>query len=133
MIVLCSGNLNDLVQHGLRALRETLPSEQDLTTKVPQLSPLLFEVTRCYISSSTEEISSLCPHLCVIETCICRLFLRFIFPFFQNVSIGIVGKDMEFVIYDDDDVAPFLEGLEERPQRKVQQGVLGFIKFSLDS
>lgn len=26
---------------------------------------------------------------------------------------------MEFVIYDDDDVAPFLEGLEERPQRKV--------------
>lgn len=28
------GNLNDLVQHGLRALRETLPAEQDLTTKV---------------------------------------------------------------------------------------------------
>lgn len=40
-------------------------------------------------------------------------------PFFQNVSIGIVGKDMEFIIYDDNDVAPFLEGLEERPQRKV--------------
>ncbi|KFQ57172.1 Proteasome subunit alpha type-1, partial [Nestor notabilis] len=36
----------------------------------------------------------------------------------KNVSIGIVGKDMEFTIYDDDDVAPFLEGLEERPQRK---------------
>ncbi|KAM7002808.1 proteasome subunit alpha type-1 [Tautogolabrus adspersus] len=64
-------NLNDLVQHGLRALRETLPAEQDLTTK--------------------------------------------------NVSIGIVGKEMEFTIYDDDDVAPFLEGLEERPQRKVAQ------------
>ncbi|KAK0135755.1 Proteasome subunit alpha type-1 [Merluccius polli] len=62
-------NLNDLVQHGLRALRETLPAEQDLTTK--------------------------------------------------NVSIGIVGNDMEFIIYDDNDVAPFLEGLEERPQRKV--------------
>uniref|UniRef100_A0A8B9E9F8 Proteasome subunit alpha type n=1 Tax=Anser cygnoides TaxID=8845 RepID=A0A8B9E9F8_ANSCY len=61
-------NLNELVKHGLRALRETLPAEQDLTTK--------------------------------------------------NVSIGIVGKDMEFTIYDDDDVAPFLEGLEERPQRK---------------
>ncbi len=41
----------------------------------------------------------------------------------QNVSIGIVGKDMEFTIYDDDDVAPFLEGLEERPQRKVPQRV----------
>lgn len=32
--VIFSGNLNDLVQHGLRALRETLPAEQDLTTKV---------------------------------------------------------------------------------------------------
>ncbi|KAK3564829.1 hypothetical protein QTP86_027971 [Hemibagrus guttatus] len=64
-------NLNELVQHGLRALRETLPAEQDLTTK--------------------------------------------------NVSIGIVGKDLEFIIYDDDDVAPFLEGLEERPQRKPVQ------------
>uniref|UniRef100_A0A3B4BBI3 Uncharacterized protein n=1 Tax=Periophthalmus magnuspinnatus TaxID=409849 RepID=A0A3B4BBI3_9GOBI len=66
----CYCNLNELVQHGLRALRETLPAEQDLTTK--------------------------------------------------NVSIGIVGKDLEFTIYDDDDVAPFLEGLEERPQRKAQ-------------
>ncbi|MGH0132490.1 UNVERIFIED_CONTAM: hypothetical protein FKN15_053936 [Acipenser sinensis] len=36
-----------------------------------------------------------------------------------NVSIGVIAKDMEFTIYDDDDVAPFLEGLEERPQRKV--------------
>lgn len=27
---------------------------------------------------------------------------------------------MEFTIYDDDDVGPFLEGLEERPQRKVR-------------
>ncbi|XP_023664760.1 proteasome subunit alpha type-1 [Paramormyrops kingsleyae] len=62
-------SLNELVQHGLLALRETLPTEQDLTTK--------------------------------------------------NVSVGIVGKDMEFTIYDDDDVAQFLEGLEERPQRKV--------------
>lgn len=34
-LVMLSGNLNDLVQHGLRALRETLPAEQDLTTKVP--------------------------------------------------------------------------------------------------
>ncbi|KAG9463642.1 hypothetical protein GDO78_021372 [Eleutherodactylus coqui] len=37
----------------------------------------------------------------------------------QNVSIGIVGKDLEFTIYDDEEVEPFLEGLEERPQRKV--------------
>uniref|UniRef100_A0A2K6JMH4 Proteasome 20S subunit alpha 1 n=1 Tax=Rhinopithecus bieti TaxID=61621 RepID=A0A2K6JMH4_RHIBE len=64
-------NLNELVKHGLCALRATLPAEQDLTTK--------------------------------------------------NVSIGIIGKDLEFTIYDDDDnVSLFLEGLEERPQRKVQ-------------
>nr|KAF6343040.1 hypothetical protein mPipKuh1_010760 [Pipistrellus kuhlii] len=64
-------NLNELVKHNLRALRETIPTEQDLTTK--------------------------------------------------NVSIGPVSKDLEFMIYnDDDDVSPFLEGLEERPQRKAQ-------------
>nr|XP_039335073.1 proteasome subunit alpha type-1-like [Saimiri boliviensis boliviensis] len=63
-------NLNELVKHGLHALRETLPAEQDLTTK--------------------------------------------------NVSIGIVGKNLEFTIYYDNDVSPFLEGLEERPQRKAQ-------------
>ncbi|KFO22469.1 Proteasome subunit alpha type-1 [Fukomys damarensis] len=63
-------NLNELVQHDLPALRETLPAEQDLTTK--------------------------------------------------NVSIGTVGKDLEFTICDDGDVSPFLEGLEERPQRKAQ-------------
>ncbi|VCW78891.1 unnamed protein product [Gulo gulo] len=66
-------NLNELVKHGLPALRETLPAEQDLTTK--------------------------------------------------NVSIGIVGKDLEFTIYDDDDVSPFLGGLEERPQRKAQSAL----------
>lgn len=33
-VLLCAGDLNELVQHGLRALRETLPAEQDLTTKV---------------------------------------------------------------------------------------------------
>lgn len=40
---------------------------------------------------------------------------------------------MEFVIYDDDDVAPFLEGLEERPQRKVLLPVQGFyeVQFGL--
>ncbi|KAK1335982.1 hypothetical protein QTO34_003782 [Cnephaeus nilssonii] len=38
----------------------------------------------------------------------------------KNVSIGIVGKDLEFMIYNDDnDVSPFLEGLGERPQRKA--------------
>lgn len=93
-----SGNLNDLVQHGLRALRETLPTEQDLTIKVSAAG------TRSHVCGGVTS------------------FLR---PFLQNVSIGIVGKDMEFTIYDDDEVAPFLEGLEERPQRKVTPASVG--------
>lgn len=32
---------------------------------------------------------------------------------------------MEFTIYDDDDVATFLEGLEERPQRRVR--IIAFV------
>ena len=35
MFVVCfTGELDDLVKHGLRALRDTLPSEVELTTKV---------------------------------------------------------------------------------------------------
>nr|XP_055157466.1 proteasome subunit alpha type-1-like [Nyctereutes procyonoides] len=63
-------NMNELVKHGLRALRETLPAEQDLTTK--------------------------------------------------NVSFGIVAKELGFMTDDEGDVSPFLQGLEERPQRKAQ-------------
>ncbi|EDO36630.1 predicted protein, partial [Nematostella vectensis] len=48
----------ELIKHGLKALRETLPNEQELTTK--------------------------------------------------NCSIGLVGKDQDFVIYNDDDVAPYV-------------------------
>nr|KAF6266966.1 hypothetical protein mMyoMyo1_011848 [Myotis myotis] len=64
-------NSNELVKHGLHALRVRLPTEQDLPMK--------------------------------------------------NVSIGIVGKDLEFMIdNDNDNVSPFLEDLEERPQRNAQ-------------
>uniref|UniRef100_A0A8W8J9B0 Proteasome subunit alpha type n=1 Tax=Magallana gigas TaxID=29159 RepID=A0A8W8J9B0_MAGGI len=51
-------SLDELIKHGLRALRETLPQEVELTTK--------------------------------------------------NCSLGIVGKDMEFTIYDDDDVQKYV-------------------------
>jgi len=60
----------ELVKHGLRALRDTLPNEVDLTNK--------------------------------------------------NVSVAIVGKDIDFTIYDDAMVEPFLasiEGEERRGQR----------------
>ena len=35
----------------------------------------------------------------------------------ENVFNGIVGKDLEFLVYDDDDVSPLMEDLEERLQR----------------
>ena len=63
-------NLNELGKHGLDVFWETLPAEQDLTTK--------------------------------------------------NVFNGIVSKDLEFLPYDDDDVSPLMEDLEERLQRKTQ-------------
>lgn len=55
-------NLEELVKHGLRALRDTLPQEVNLTTK--------------------------------------------------NCSLGIVGKDTNFTIYDDDKVAAYLALIE---------------------
>lgn len=60
-------SLEDLVRHGLRALRDTLPNEVELTSK--------------------------------------------------NVSIGVVGKGMDFTIYDDAGVEPYLAGLESEERR----------------
>lgn len=54
--------LEELVKHGLRALRDTLPQEVELTTK--------------------------------------------------NCSLGVVGKDTDFTIFDDDRVAPYLQLIE---------------------
>ena len=56
------GGLEDLVRHGLRALRETLPVETELTNK--------------------------------------------------NCSLGIVGKDMDFTIYDDREIDHYVSFLE---------------------
>jgi len=57
----------DLVRHGLRALRDTLPNEVELTSK--------------------------------------------------NVSVGVVGKGMDFTIFDNEEVEPFLAGLEGEERR----------------
>ncbi|KAL5010076.1 hypothetical protein ScPMuIL_012381 [Solemya velum] len=54
--------LDELIKHGLRALRDTLPSEVELTTK--------------------------------------------------NCSLGIVGKDEDFVIYEDDEMTKYLAMIE---------------------
>lgn len=32
----------------------------------------------------------------------------YLFGFFQNCSLGIVGKDMDFTIYDDDGVQKYV-------------------------
>ncbi|XP_067830453.1 proteasome subunit alpha type-1-like isoform X2 [Heptranchias perlo] len=39
----------------------------------------------------------------------------------KNVSIGIVGKDLDFIIYDNDEVAPFLEGIEEWIKSQIEE------------
>merc|ERR1712071_671598 len=57
----------DLVRHGLRALRDTLPNEVELTSR--------------------------------------------------NVSVGVVGKGMDFTIYDNEHVEAFLAGLEGEERR----------------
>lgn len=57
------------MKHGLRALRDCLPNEVELSTK--------------------------------------------------NVSIAIVGKDKDFTIYDDDDVAPFVSFFGPCPLKKI--------------
>ncbi|GAB6021546.1 Proteasome subunit alpha 1 [Chamberlinius hualienensis] len=66
------GDLDELIKHGLRALRDTLPNEEELTTK--------------------------------------------------NCSLAVVGKGANFVIYDDEAIAPFLQGIqgEERTRRPAQ-------------
>lgn len=55
-------SLDDAIKHALRALRDTLPNEIELTTK--------------------------------------------------NCSLGIVGQDTPFTIFDDDKVKPYLDAIE---------------------
>lgn len=57
-----NASLDDLIRHALRALRDTLPNEIELSTK--------------------------------------------------NVSVSIVGKDMPFTVYNDDNVKPYLDSIE---------------------
>jgi 20S proteasome subunit alpha 6 len=57
-----TNSLEDLIKHALRALRDTLPNEIELSTK--------------------------------------------------NCSLGIVGKDLPFTIFDDEKVKPYLDAIE---------------------
>ncbi|KAH3738279.1 proteasome subunit alpha type-1-like [Dreissena polymorpha] len=67
-------SLDELVAHGLRALRDTLPSDVNLTTK--------------------------------------------------NCSLGVVGEDQNFMIYDDEQVEKYLKLIEgeERSTRATKEG-----------
>lgn len=42
---------------------------------------------------------------------------RVFFFFLQNCSLAIVGKGEDLSIYDDDDVSPYLEGLDQEERR----------------
>ena len=88
-------SVEDIVRHGLRALRDTLPNELELTSKV-------FHNPLASINHS-------------IKLSVCLILNTF--SYFQNVSIGVVGKDMVFTIYDDGGVEPFLAGLEPEDRR----------------
>lgn len=68
-------SLEDLIKHGLRALRDTLPSEVELTTK--------------------------------------------------NCSLGIVGKELDFTIYDDDAVTNYLAMIEGEDKDRGSPGEQG--------
>lgn len=68
-------DLEELIKHGLRALRDTLPQEVDLTTK--------------------------------------------------NCSLAIVGKGMDFTIYDDDRVAPYLQLIEGEERTNARPATTG--------
>ena len=74
----CAGTAEELVQHGLIALRECLPSDAELTSKV----------------NSHRDRGNGCLKCC--------------FSIAQNVSIAVVGDGQEFVIYNDDEVQPYV-------------------------
>jgi len=65
-------SLDELIKHALRALRDTLPNEIELSTK--------------------------------------------------NCSLGIVGKDVPFTIYDDDKMKPYLDAIEGDSTRAPDAG-----------
>lgn len=67
-----ASSLEDLIKHGLRALRDTLPNEVELTTK--------------------------------------------------NVSIGVVGKGMEFKIMDEEELGDYLTAIEGEERRGTGGG-----------
>lgn len=74
--VLPAGNLNELVQHGLCALRETLPAEQDLTTKVSHTN---FSYTHAHAHKS-----------CKYKTCCSDTV--YVYPCFRTCPLGLWGK-----------------------------------------
>ena len=88
-----SGSLEELIKHGLRALRDTLPAEVELTNKVKNLTA----------PSILEEFSQLLRYFCFLA---------------QNCSLAVVGKGTSFTIYDNAHIDQFLaliEGEERSP------------------
>ena len=108
--------LEPLVAHGLRALRDTLPNEVDLTNKVSYAS---------YLGKNNEIILKE------------NMKMTFAFNgefvmYFQNVSIAIVGEDTEFVVHEDSDVDRYLEliaGEERRNQVNAKSSNLQTLAF----
>jgi 20S proteasome subunit alpha 6 len=85
-----SCDLEQLVLHGLRALRDTLPNEVNLDNNV-------CKVVFCQTIQSHNQ-----------------LFI------FQNVSIAIVGKDHPFGIFEGEDIDNYLSAIEGEERRGGQ-------------
>ena len=81
--------LEELVKHGLRALRDTLPNE-------------VVTILQKYCKSATAK-----PIAIKLQVDLTN----------KNVSIAIVGKDHPFTVYDDAGVDPYLAGIEGEERR----------------
>jgi len=64
----CAGSADELVLHGLRALRDTLPNEVELTTKVRSCAFVCFR-SLLHLLHDTRLDADLCTVCMLMMTC----------------------------------------------------------------
>lgn len=96
---------DELIKHGLEALKGTLPNEDLLTNLVrPTLVP--FPICMRILSGFQHENGSALTSLMSFNT--------FILAVLQNISIAIVGKDEKFRILNDEEIKVYVAAVEKR-------------------
>lgn len=92
---LLSCDLDELIKHGLRALRDTLPNEVDLSIKVKEFIFLIDNlIYNIYI---------------VLNNVLVIIYVLLL----QNVSIAVVGKGTDFTIFDENAISVYLSQIED--------------------